>query len=451
MSFLGDVRGQSIQIGAILLFGFFIIGLTVNQAVVVPDQNRHVEFDHFGSAQGEMEGVRNAVINAGEAGEAVAVAVELGTTYPPRSLAVQPQRSYGSLRTNSIGGAGNELELQHAGENAAAICGGNAVTTRSVTYRPAYNYFDSVENVTYENTVTYTDGPSGERFFQTDQQLVSNDTVHLYPLLSDYGTGGSGMASITFRGGTTGAASSISGPFSVILPTHLSAADWEGLLSDEPQVASVTPVAGRDAVNVTFAGGTDYTVRCSPAGADAVPNNQPTSTPSNGGGGGNNNGSGVNPAAPGDVQLLGENIADSNAGTIDLNFSNQNENRDAAIVAARVNFFQSKANTGGSGSGGGNGNGNGNSGGNNAKEPDQLAIYNGTSGESGVLPVGETFKELDPDVIVPANQTRIIRMRFEDSSGTSVAVKPVKEGWFVLTLKFDTGESGQYFISVPDS
>lgn len=428
MPFWGDVRGQSIQVGAILLFGFFIIGLTVNQAVVVPDQNKHVEFNHFGSAQGEMEGVRNAVINAGESGEAVAVGVELGTSYPPRSLAVQPQRSYGSLRTASIGGAGNELELKHASENASAICGGNAVTTRSVTYRPAYNYFDSVENVTYENTVTYTDGSAGERFFQTEQQLVSNDTVHLYPLLSDYGTGGSGTASITFRGGTTGELSAVSGPFSVILPTHLSAADWRTLLSDEPQVASVTSVAGRDAVNVTFAGGTDYTVRCSPAGADAVPNNQPTAAASDGDGNSSTD-NGINPAAPGDIQLLGERLINKNTdGEIELNFSNLNRNDDVLITEARINFFQRQQGTGN-------------------KKPTRLRIYNGTSADVGVLPIGETYQDLSSDIVIPANQERIVRIDIEDSNGALSSV----DGWFVLSLRFDSGQSGQYFISVPES
>ncbi|MDZ7746206.1 MAG: hypothetical protein U5K28_06720 [Halobacteriales archaeon] len=52
--FRGDTRGQSVQVGVIILFAFAIIAFTSYQAVVVPQQNQQVEFDHNQEVQSDM-------------------------------------------------------------------------------------------------------------------------------------------------------------------------------------------------------------------------------------------------------------------------------------------------------------------------------------------------------------------------------------------------------------
>ena len=68
MDLLGDRRGQSIQIGAIILFGALIILLSTYQAFVVPDQNREVEFKHSQAVQNDLKEFRSGVISVASSG-----------------------------------------------------------------------------------------------------------------------------------------------------------------------------------------------------------------------------------------------------------------------------------------------------------------------------------------------------------------------------------------------
>jgi len=49
-------RGQSIQIGAVLLFGALIIALAGYQAFVVPQENEQVEFRHSQTVRSALSG-----------------------------------------------------------------------------------------------------------------------------------------------------------------------------------------------------------------------------------------------------------------------------------------------------------------------------------------------------------------------------------------------------------
>jgi hypothetical protein len=283
MTFLGDTRAQSIQIGAVLLFGILVISFSIYQAFIVPNQNREVEFDHFTTAQNDMEMVRNGILDAGQSGDAAQVSVQLGTDYPSRLVAAQPQRSSGTLRITSLGGDSNAFELQELGgaPSTEEICGLDSVTTGVATYQPNYNYLDSVKNVTYENTVTYTNGKSAGRSFQTAQQLVQDTTIHLYPLVGESDQGGSGVASLTVQGNKTGF-KSVSGSFSLVVPTRLSATEWsQQLLDDQTHVIGVEAVSGQ-AVKINF-DDADYNIKCSPVGVGEKPDNDPAYVKNNDG------------------------------------------------------------------------------------------------------------------------------------------------------------------------
>ena len=76
-----DDRGQSIQIGAVLLFGALIVALAGYQAFVVPQQNERVEFAHSQTVQDDMQDLRNALVSA--TGEASTRSVSVSTTSSP--------------------------------------------------------------------------------------------------------------------------------------------------------------------------------------------------------------------------------------------------------------------------------------------------------------------------------------------------------------------------------
>jgi len=289
MVFLGDTRAQSVQIGAVLLFAILIVAFSIHQAYVIPDQNQEVEFNHFTKTQGELQDLRNAIIFAGETGNRVPASVQLGTSYPARLVAAQPQQSSGSLRITNIGKESNTFSLRNGPTSAsiADICGLSTVNTSIVTYEPNYNYMDTIGNVTTENTITYTNGKPEGQSFQTDQVLIDGTTVHLYPLVGEYDQSAQSRESLTFHGNMTGT-KSYNDDFELVVPTRLSASQWEKILLNgenrQSRVNEVVPASGQ-AVKIVF-DDANYNINCSPVGIGKDPNNNPEYVAGDGGGGG---------------------------------------------------------------------------------------------------------------------------------------------------------------------
>jgi len=80
-------RGVSEVVGFILVFGMLVIAFTVYQGIVVPDQNRQVEFQHNQQVQRQLQDLRNAIVTTAATGSGQAVSVTLGATYPRRTIA----------------------------------------------------------------------------------------------------------------------------------------------------------------------------------------------------------------------------------------------------------------------------------------------------------------------------------------------------------------------------
>jgi hypothetical protein len=109
-----DDRGQSIQIGAVLLFGALVVALAGYQAFVVPQQNEAVEFSHSQTVQNDIQELRNALVSATGEASTRSVSVTLGTRYPDRAFAVNPGPASGSLRTAGTSDPGVALEVANA-------------------------------------------------------------------------------------------------------------------------------------------------------------------------------------------------------------------------------------------------------------------------------------------------------------------------------------------------
>lgn len=236
-----DDRGQPVQVGAILLFGFLIVAFSTYQAVVVPQQNEEVEFEHNLDAQSKMVELRGSLLRAGSTGDGYPVSVRLGTTYPARLIAVNPGPSSGSLRTVSIGG-GADLNVTNAraldGET-ADFWNGDTVTytTGGIAYEPNYNVYRQAPATLYENGVVYNRGPDGTNVTQTDQRLVDGRTLDLTVLQGSYQRSGSDAVSVGVSSPTaaprTVLVNSSGDPINVSVPTGLSNATWARLLDDQ--------------------------------------------------------------------------------------------------------------------------------------------------------------------------------------------------------------------------
>lgn len=236
-----DDRGQPVQVGAILLFGFLIIAFSTYQAVVVPQQNEGVEFEHNLDTQSRMVELRGSLLRAGSTGDGYPVSVRLGTTYPARLIAVNPGPSSGLLRTVSLGG-GADLAITNAealDEETGDFWNGDTVTytTKGIVYEPNYNVYQQAPATLYENSVVYNRAPDGANVTQTDQRLVDGRTLDLAVLQGVYQRSGSDTVSVGVSSPTAAPRTVLvhnsSDPINVSVPTGLSNATWAGLLEDQ--------------------------------------------------------------------------------------------------------------------------------------------------------------------------------------------------------------------------
>lgn len=406
---LPDDRAQSIQVGVIILFAFAVIAFTGYQAYAIPDQNREVEFNHFRGTQDNMESVRNSVIEAGASSRTVPAEVKLGTRYPTRILGVQSPSSTGALVSDEIGGGSNVIELNNTDAGLTEICGTSSVRTQSLVYQPNYNYLQTIANVSYENTVSYTTGTNDQRVFLTEQDLVDDTTLQLYPLEGEYGERGNGVATVTLTGGTTGVNDSVPGSFSLILPTRLTADQWSDLLSDEPNVEGVAPAPDdRQAVEITFASGETYSIRCSPVGLDGAPNNRPTETD-----------------LGGDV-ILSDTIETGPDNQVELKFKNTDPNSKRNLTALRFQFYFARGDKG----------------------PPDSFVYDKTS-----LTFNRAGQIKDiPAITFGPDGTRSFVLNFKcgtDGNGNNYDLR--SGDYFVLNAYFQDGTTNQYFVGLRNS
>jgi len=256
--FGADDRGQAIQIGAIILFSFVVIGFSLYQATVVPDQNAQVEFNHNQEVQQDLLELRSGVLSAGASGTGTTTTVQLGTQYPARVFAVNPGAPSGSLRTVDPGG-GSTMTIANAeaqNDETADFWSGTGspreYTTRGLRYQPNYNEFREAPNTVYENTVVYNRAPGGVSV-QTGQQLVSGRELDLTVLLGSYQASQSESTSVDVSAPgnepRTVVVQSRGDPINVTVPTGLSQSTWEDLLEEQITNGYVDSVSVSEADN----------------------------------------------------------------------------------------------------------------------------------------------------------------------------------------------------------
>ncbi len=237
----GDQRGQSIQIGAIILFGALIILLSTYQAFVVPNQNQEVEFKHNQQVQNDMKELRSALVSAAD-GERSSVSVQLGTEYPSRAIFVNPGPPSGRLRT--VGTTNQSINATVRNASVSGDIGDfwngdpRNYSTGELVYAPNYNVYQNPPRTVYSNTVLYNRFGE-ENLTVTDQTLVDGRSISLVALNGSLSAGRSGSVSVDVRprsaSQTRVAVTNASKDQNVTLelPTRLSEPTWERLLSEE--------------------------------------------------------------------------------------------------------------------------------------------------------------------------------------------------------------------------
>ncbi|MFB6305098.1 MAG: hypothetical protein ABEH47_08020 [Haloferacaceae archaeon] len=242
MAFRDDRRAAAIQVGAVLLLGFLVIGLSLYQATVVPAENKRVEFRHSQTVQNDMLDLRNALLRAGTSESVQPVSVDMGTTYPSRVLFVNPPPPGGLLRNGSeravtFGNVSATNRETRDFLNTSAN-GPYDLATKNVSYRPGYNVYRSAPTTTYQTGVAVNEFEDEEDVAVSGQTLVQGNRVYLVAVAGNLSRAQVRSLSVDPRSLSTSTRSTAvrnttGGPVTITVPTTLSASRWETLLAAE--------------------------------------------------------------------------------------------------------------------------------------------------------------------------------------------------------------------------
>lgn len=260
MKFRGDQRAVVIQIGAVLLLAALVIAMSGYQATVVPDQNNEIEFNHNQEVQGQLQDLRNGIVSMAGGSRGGSYSVTLGTTYPARTLFVNPGPPSGQLRTLGTGQIVIENATATASEGGSVQAYWNGTTrtvnTTAFAYRPNYNELEGAPTTVYEHSLLYNAHPTGANTTVTDQVLVDGDEITLVTLEGEIQESSSGTVSVNVRelsasSDAVSITNATDGPIRITVPTR-SPEIWSRALPHNATVVSNTTAAGGDYVLSTI-------------------------------------------------------------------------------------------------------------------------------------------------------------------------------------------------------
>jgi hypothetical protein len=290
MSFRGDRRAVTVQVGAVLLLGFVVISLSLYQATVVPQQTKGTEFQHSQDVQTQLTTVRNAIVETGSTGATQPAAVELGTRYRPRAVFVNPPPASGTLRTvdttdpsvsvvvtnGSAADTDSEVADYWSGTNRTYNTGG-------LVYRPSYSVYRGAPVTAYENTVLYNVFDGGQTLTRSDEQLVDGRRLNLLVLNGSLTRNGVEATTLDPRplsvSSTRVTLRNDTANITLRLPTRLSPSAWSRLLDTEPYVSDhrvVTRAGSPNLLIVELYRGVTYELKVAKVGVgDSVDDDRP--------------------------------------------------------------------------------------------------------------------------------------------------------------------------------
>jgi len=268
MRLLSADRGQSIQVGAVLLFGILIVALAVWQAVGVPNQNEQVEFDHNQEVQQQLTELRGSILSMPGSTVGQSTTVTLGTRYPARAITVNPPPASGTIET--VGTTDSRSNITIANTTAGGELGDFWNTTLSdpqtyntgrIEYQPNYNIYGDAPTTVYGQSVLYNEFTGADRRLAlSEQALIDGDRITLVTLNGSLRENridsvGIDLNPVSTRTRTIELTNSTAGNITITLPTQLDSGQWDDLLADEERVSDVRPGDG-DTVVIELQPGT---------------------------------------------------------------------------------------------------------------------------------------------------------------------------------------------------
>ena len=280
MTFTGDERAQSVQVGAVLLFGVLIIAFSSYQAFAVPEQNREVEFNHNQQVQTQLQDLRNAIVSVPGQPSQQAVSVQLGTRYPSRLVATNPGPPSGLLYTDGTTNESRNLTVRNAEAitpETADYWTGTAprhYNTGAIAYKPEYNVYGGAPETVYEHSVVYNQFREAD-VTRSEQAMVDGRDITLVALNGSMSRSESGSVTVdvqpksqssrTVRVTNATETSNVR----VSFLTRLSVSEWEALLTNEEYVVDVIGDEEPNSLNevtIVFERGQTYRLKMAKAG-----------------------------------------------------------------------------------------------------------------------------------------------------------------------------------------
>jgi len=201
MQLRGDDRGAAIQVGAIVLFAFVIIAITAYQASVVPSQNEEIEYNHNREVQSQLQEFQSAVWAAPSGAGSRTTVVQTSTSYPARTIFVNPPRPTGRLQT--VGTTNDSVAFEIANATSAGETGDfwngdpRNYSTGALAYYPNYNVYGQAPRTVVSNSLV-TNHFSDQVLVANPQSIFDGKRVTLVALNGSYREEG-GAASVTVR------------------------------------------------------------------------------------------------------------------------------------------------------------------------------------------------------------------------------------------------------------
>lgn len=274
-------RAVSEVIGAVLIFGLLVTTFTIYQGIIIPEQNRTVEFEHNLAVQGVMQDLRNAIRHTAMAATEESISIQLAASYPQRFIAINPGGSAGNIRSESLGTI--TVKNVTAADRETADYFGNTTTTlgpfdsKAIVYTPVYYRYRKAPTTSYENTLTVNHFPGGANLTLTQQSMIDGRKITLVAIDGNLSHNGRETETIDTDAISTSsraiAVKNESGPLNITINTRLSATNWTNILEDELDGAGsddqfVTEVkkTGPNQVSILLEQGVTYELRLAKVG-----------------------------------------------------------------------------------------------------------------------------------------------------------------------------------------
>jgi len=244
-----DTRAVAPLVGAIFLLGFLVVGLSLYQAQIVPQQNAETEFEHFEDSQNELIELSDEISMVSEFNRARHPTVKLGTNYQTRTIGINSPPPAGLIQTSDA----YPINISKDGELEEQ----KLVKTRFVEYRPGYNELD-IGSTWYEHSLLYLDEGEDEGGINIiqDQELVDNGEVTITALQNSFEETGTSRVTLEIYPKNDVTESDIpdEGELTVTVPTRLDADEyWNEALEDDGDIYQGVDDNGTDKENEVHA------------------------------------------------------------------------------------------------------------------------------------------------------------------------------------------------------